>query len=65
MVRSAVAPLSLVENYRMLVRYNALANRRLYDACARLSDAERKRPRAAFPGSIRGMLNHTMVGDRI
>ena len=49
----------------MLVRYNTLANRRLYDACARLSDAERKRPRAAFPCSIHGMLNHTMVGDRI
>jgi uncharacterized damage-inducible protein DinB len=49
----------------MLVRYNTLANRRLYDVCARLSDAERKRPRAAFFGSIHGTLNHIMVGDRI
>lgn len=57
-------PLSLVENFRMLARYNALANLRLYDACARLSDAERKRTRQAFFGSIHGTLNHIMVGDR-
>jgi uncharacterized damage-inducible protein DinB len=49
----------------MLARYNALANRRLYEACARLSDAERKRRRPAFFGSIHGTLNHLMVGDRI
>ena len=57
--------LSLVENFRMLARYNTLANRRLYEACARLSDAERKEARPAFFGSIHGTLNHIMVGDRI
>ena len=49
----------------MLARYNALANQRLYEACARLSDGERKRRRPAFFGSIHGTLNHLMVGDRI
>jgi uncharacterized damage-inducible protein DinB len=49
----------------MLARYNTLANRRLYEACARLSDVERKKPRPAFFGSIHGTLNHLMVGDRI
>ena len=55
---------SLVENFRMLARYNTLANRRLYEACARLSDAERKKACPAFFGSIYGTLNHIMVGDR-
>jgi len=48
-----------------LARYNALANRRLYEACARLPDDERKKRRLAFFGSIHGTLNHIMVGDRI
>jgi uncharacterized damage-inducible protein DinB len=56
---------SLTDHFRMLARYNSLANRRLYDACARLSDAERKRPRAAFFKSIHGTLNHILIGDRI
>ena len=56
---------SLVENFRMLARYNTLANGRLYEACARLPDAERKKVRPAFFGSIHGTLNHIMVGDHI
>jgi uncharacterized damage-inducible protein DinB len=48
-----------------MARYNTLANRRLYETCARLSDAERKKARPAFFGSIHGTLNHIMVGDRI
>lgn len=56
---------ALLRNVRMLARYNALANRRLYEACARLPDAERKKRRPAFFGSIHGTLNHLMVGDRI
>lgn len=56
---------SLIQNFRMLARYNTLANRRLYEACASLSDAERKEDRPAFFGSIHGTLNHIMVGDRI
>ena len=55
----------LIENFRTLARYNTLANRRLYDACALLPDAELKKRRLAFFGSIHGTLNHIMVGDRI
>ena len=54
-----------IEYFRMLARYNALANERLYDACARLSDEERQRPRPAFFKSIHGTLNHILLGDRI
>jgi uncharacterized damage-inducible protein DinB len=56
---------TLSGHFHMLARYNSLANRRLYDACARLSDAERKRPRPAFFRSIHGTLNHILIGDRI
>ena len=54
-----------LEHFRMLARYNAKANRLLYDACARLPDAERTRARPAFFRSIHGTLNHILVGDRI
>ncbi len=55
----------LLRHFRMLASYNRLANRRLYDACARLTDGELKRRRPAFFGNIHGTLNHLMVGDRI
>ena len=55
----------LILHFQMLARYNTLANSRLYEVCARLSDAERKRVRPAFFKSIHGTLNHIMVGDRI
>src|SRR5215210_702742 len=54
-----------LRHLRMLARYNALANRRLYEACARLGDAERNKKRPAFFGSLHGTLNHVLVGDRI
>lgn len=55
----------LQKHFQMLARYNTLANRRIYDTCALLSDEERKRVRPAFFKSIHGTLNHIMVGDRI
>ena len=55
----------MIELFALLARYNTGANRRLYDACAALSDAERKRDAGAFFGSIHGTLNHILVGDRI
>ena len=55
----------LLRHFRMLSVYNRRANRRLYDACARLADEGRKRRRPAFFGSIHGALNHLLVGDRI
>ncbi len=51
--------------FRQLARYNTRANASVYDACATLSDAERRRDRGGFFGSIHGTLNHIMVGDRI
>ena len=54
----------LIAHFQMMARYNWLANERLYECCARLSDAERKKNRRAFFKSIHGTLNHIMVGDR-
>lgn len=51
--------------YRMLARYNVLANERLFDACASLGAEELAQPRLAFFGSIIGTLNHILIGDRI
>ena len=55
----------LTRHFQTLALYNKLANQRLYDACVLLSDAELKKRREAFFGSIHGTLNHIMVGDRI
>ncbi len=55
----------LTRHFQMLAFYNRLANERLYEACALLSDGERKQRRKAFFGSIHGTLNHIVVGDRI
>jgi uncharacterized damage-inducible protein DinB len=44
--------------------YNRWQNESLYGAANGLSDAERKRDRAAFFGSIHGTLNHLVWGDR-
>ena len=51
--------------FRRLARYNAWANRRLYEACGKLSAADLAAKRAAFFGSISGTLNHILVADRI
>lgn len=51
--------------FRTLARYNQWANRRLYGACAQLSEAEYMRPRPSFFGSIHATLNHILVGDRL
>lgn len=51
--------------YRDLARYNEGANRRLYSACADLTDAARRADRGAFFGSIHATLNHILLGDRI
>lgn len=48
-----------------MAAYNAAANRRLYAACALLTDTARRCDRGAFFGSIHGTLNHLMVGDLI
>lgn len=53
------------EHWRRMAAYNSAANRILYDAVAALPDAEYRRPRPAFFGSIHGTLNHILLGDRI
>jgi uncharacterized damage-inducible protein DinB len=46
-------------------RYNAWANVRLFDAAARLSDADYRSDRGAFFRSVHGTLNHLLVTDRV
>jgi len=48
----------------MLAKYNRIANERLFAACAKLEDAEYRRKRAGSFGSIHGLLNHILLGDR-
>ncbi len=48
---------------RMMAGYNAEMNRRLYAAAARVEDAERRRDRGAFFGSIDATLNHLLWAD--
>jgi uncharacterized damage-inducible protein DinB len=53
------------ERYRMFAGYNAWANERLYDATAKLTDADYRADRGAFFKSMHGTLNHMLVADRI
>lgn len=55
----------MIEHVRAMARYNVRMNERLYDACSRLSDADRKRDLGAYFKSIRGTLNHILLADRI
>ncbi len=45
--------------------YNQWMNQKLYAACERLSDQERKADRKAFFRSIHGTLNHLLLGDKV
>lgn len=49
----------------MFGRYNAWANRRLYDAAALLGDADYRADRGVFFKSMHGTLNHLLATDRI
>lgn len=51
--------------FRMLARYNRIANERLYEACARLPDADYRAQRQASFSSIHGLLNHLLASDRV
>jgi uncharacterized damage-inducible protein DinB len=52
-------------HYTMFAGYNAWANRRLYDAAAKLSDADYRADRGAFFKSMHGTLNHLLATDYI
>lgn len=51
--------------FKRLARYNAWANRRLYEACGSLSREDYVAPRPSFFGSIHRTLTHLLVGDRL
>lgn len=53
------------DHARLMARYNRWQNGSIYGAAAGLSDAERRRDRGAFFGSIHGTLSHLMWGDGI
>jgi len=53
------------EYFRLMGRYSRWMNQRLYALCAEMTDAERRRERGAFFGSIHGTLNHLLWGDRV
>ncbi|HMN46481.1 MAG TPA: DinB family protein [Povalibacter sp.] len=50
---------------RDMASYNRWMNERLYEACARLTDSDRKRDCGAFFRSVHGTLNHLLLGDKI
>lgn len=55
----------MLEHVRDFARYNTWVNRRLYAACAQLSDEDYRKDRRAFFHSIHNTLNHILIGDRI
>jgi uncharacterized damage-inducible protein DinB len=55
----------MVRHSQTLAYYNRIANERLYEACAQLSDDEYRKPRAGSFGSIHALLNHVLLGDTI
>jgi uncharacterized damage-inducible protein DinB len=55
----------LLDNFRLMSRYNAWANVRLYEVCAGLPDGEYFKTRPAFFKSIHRTLNHILLADRI
>jgi uncharacterized damage-inducible protein DinB len=57
--------MTLLDHYRMLGRYNAWANVRLYEAVAGLRSDEYRADRGAFFKSVHGTLNHLLATDRI
>lgn len=57
--------MDMIDWFRSLAHYNRVANERLYEGCAALGDEEYRRPRAVSFGSIHGLLNHVLLGDRI
>jgi uncharacterized damage-inducible protein DinB len=55
----------LLAHFRQCAAYNRGANERVYAACGRLADDDRRRHLGSFFGSIHATLNHIMLGDRI
>ena len=56
---------TFLDHYRLMAKYNRWLNERLYAACESLTDAERKRDRGAFFGSIHQTLTHLVLADKM
>ena len=54
-----------VNNLALMARFNQWVNGHFYDSVATLSDADYRRDRKAFFGSIHNTLNHLLVVDRL
>lgn len=54
-----------IDHARVMARYNRWMNEKLYAVASSLGDAERKKDRGAFFGSIHGTLNHLLLADRV
>jgi uncharacterized damage-inducible protein DinB len=55
----------MLDAFRILARYNRIANERLYEQCGQLDLDEYLRERKGSFGSIHRLLNHMLLGDRI
>jgi uncharacterized damage-inducible protein DinB len=55
----------MLDAFRVLARYNRIANERLYETCAQLDLAEYRKHRQGSFGSIHALLNHMLLADRI
>lgn len=57
--------MDLLDHFRMMARCNRIANERLYARCGQLDSGEYRKQRQGSFGSIHGLLNHLLLGDRI
>jgi uncharacterized damage-inducible protein DinB len=53
------------DHLQMLARYNRIANERILERCSLLNGDEYQAHRQGSFGSISGILNHLLLGDRI
>lgn len=51
--------------FEMMANYNHWMNQKMYAICAEIPDDQRRADRGAFFGSIHGILNHLLFGDRV
>ncbi|VVM68735.1 hypothetical protein PS687_00319 [Pseudomonas fluorescens] len=54
-----------IEQIALMATYNQWMNRKVYEAAAKLSDAQLREDRQAFFDSILGTLNHLVLGDTV
>jgi uncharacterized damage-inducible protein DinB len=57
--------MDLLAYFRMLARYNRIANETLFENLSSLEPPEYFKERPGSFGSIHGLLNHLMLGDQI